>query len=96
MAYSLRVKEGKQRRKTESKSNVSGYVPDDLAAAKLGAMSHARWLTLASRILRYYVADPVVRREEVDTLARYVVQVYYRVSTLIVLVSPSLWCGLIF
>ena len=76
MAYSLRVKEGKQRRKTESKNNVSGYVPDDLASAKLGAMNHAMWLTLVSRKLRYYVSDPVVRREEVDTLTRYVVQVY--------------------
>ena len=59
----------------------SGYVPDDLATAKIGVMHHARWLTLASRILRYYVSDPVVRTEEVETLARYIVRVYYKVCT---------------
>lgn len=59
----------------------SGHVPDDLAAAKIGVMHHARWLTLASRILRYYVADPVVRTEEVETLARYIIRVYYKVRT---------------
>ena len=74
MAYSLRVKEGKQ--KVKIMFQESGYVPDDLASAKLRAMNHARWLTLASRILRCYVSDPVVRREEVNTLTRYVVQVY--------------------
>ena len=58
---------------------VSGYVPEKLAKKTLGVMHHARWLTLASRILRYYVSNPVVRAEGVETLARYVVQVYYKV-----------------
>ena len=43
-------------------------------------MHHARWLTTGSRILRYFMSDPTVRREEVETLARYIVQVYYKVK----------------
>ena len=65
--------------KTHVNAYVSGYVPEKLAKKTLGVMHHARWLTLASRILRYYVSNPVVRAEGVETLARYVVQVYYKV-----------------
>lgn len=60
-----------------------GYCPDDLAKATLGKAHHARWLTLASRILRYYMSNPVVRAEGVEVLARYVVQVYYKVAILL-------------
>ena len=61
----------------------SGYIPPNLAKKSLGVMHHARWITLANRILRYYVCNPVVRAEGVETLARYVVQVYYKVNTYI-------------
>ena len=46
--------------RVQKQYDISGYVPNDLASAKLGAMNHARWLILASRILRYYVSDPVL------------------------------------
>ncbi|KAL5252354.1 hypothetical protein ACHWQZ_G015204 [Mnemiopsis leidyi] len=71
---------------------IEGYVPDDLASAHLGPMNHARWLTLASRHLRYYVSNPTVRREEVATIAKYIVTVYYRMHALIKL-SPRIEHG---
>ena len=36
---------------------ISGNLNNDLAQLEVGGLSHARWLTLACRILRYYTSQ---------------------------------------
>ena len=36
-------------------SIISGHVPSELAKRKIGLLNLARWLTLATRILRLYL-----------------------------------------
>jgi hypothetical protein len=54
---------------------ASGRVPNDLARRNPGKMSHARWLTTGSRILRLYVATKNPSPNLV-TLATFVIKVY--------------------
>jgi hypothetical protein len=53
----------------------SGNVSQDLSLRNPGKLAHSRWLTLASRVLRLYVAteNPT---ENLKTLAEYIVKVY--------------------
>ncbi|KAE8741687.1 hypothetical protein FOCC_FOCC012785 [Frankliniella occidentalis] len=54
---------------------TTGNVPPDLSELKPGPLNHARWLTLACRILRLYVATEVPG-ENLKTLATFVMRVY--------------------
>jgi hypothetical protein len=53
----------------------TGEVSDALAARQPGKMNHARWLTLASRILRLYISSPSPSPELLH-LVKYVMLVY--------------------
>lgn len=54
---------------------MCGSCPEDLARRNPGNLSHARWLTLANRVLRLYVAtqDPSI---QLCKLAEFVLKVY--------------------
>ena len=53
-----------------------GYVDARWLHQKIGLLNHARWLTLAIRILSLYVRGLVPNDEAIYTLAKYVAQVY--------------------
>lgn len=57
------------------KAVMKGECCDDISRRNPGAMSHARWLTTASRILRLYVASDSPT-DNLKTLATFVVKVY--------------------
>lgn len=57
------------------KAISNGHIPEKLANRLIGLISHARWLTLASRILRLYVATENPS-ENLNLLANYIVKVY--------------------
>ena len=52
-----------------------GYCPPDLAEIMPGPINHARWLTLASRTLRLYMATECPTAE-LEDLVKYIVRVY--------------------
>lgn len=52
-----------------------GEFSDRLAKKYPGKMSHARWLTMANRVLRYYVAT-ISPSENLNILTRYILKVY--------------------
>ena len=57
-------------------SSISdGFIPADLANKKLGPISHSRWLTKASCILRLYVSTSTPS-DNLRLLAEYVIKVY--------------------
>lgn len=58
-----------------SQAISKGHCPPDLAKKNPGKLSHARWLTLANRVLRLYVAtnEP---SENLKTLVLYIMRVY--------------------
>ena len=55
---------------------AKGYVDARWLHQKIGPLNHARWLTLAIRILSLYVRGLVPDDEAIYALAKYVVQVY--------------------
>lgn len=57
------------------RSVADGQVSAELAIKKPGKLSHSRWLTYASRILRFYVSCPEPSNN-LRILAEYVVKVY--------------------
>ena len=54
---------------------MNGNCSVDLSRRDPGAMSHARWLTMANRILRLYAASECPS-ENFKTLATFVMKVY--------------------
>ena len=57
-------------------SVITGEVDEDLALLEVGPLNHSRWLTLACRILRYYVSVSKPSRN-LKTIADFVVKVYF-------------------
>ena len=55
---------------------IVGEVDEDLALLEVGEIFHARWLTLACRILRYYVS---VKKpsSNLKVLAEFVIKIYF-------------------
>lgn len=52
-----------------------GYCSDDLVKRPPGKLNHSRWLTLANRILRLYVASQKPSKN-LQTLAEFIIKVY--------------------
>lgn len=53
----------------------TGYVSPELAKRKLGKLSHTRWTTAASRVLRIYLSE-VNPSETLRTVVRHILFVY--------------------
>lgn len=53
----------------------NGVVPEDLCHTRPGPITHARWLTKASRLLRLYVANENPSNK-LNVLATYIIKVY--------------------
>jgi hypothetical protein len=63
----------------------SGSIDEKLAHRRIGTVHQARWLTLASRILRLYISVPdhlgAIVMEKLERLSIFIVQIYFKVST---------------
>ena len=55
---------------------MSGKVTTDLQLLEIGPLCHSRWLTLAARILRYYISQKAPSKLLV-TLAEFCISVYF-------------------
>ena len=55
---------------------ISGNMTEDLKLLEIGKLSHARWLTLGCRVLRYYVAQNIPSAS-LKSLAEFAVKVYF-------------------
>jgi hypothetical protein len=55
---------------------ITGNIDDDLAFLEVGPMNHSRWLTLACRILRYYVSISKPTKN-LKLIAEFIVKVYF-------------------
>ena len=55
---------------------AKGYVDADLALLEIGPIVHSRWLTLAYRILRFYVSN-VQPTNTLEALTRFCTQIYF-------------------
>ena len=56
---------------------ILGEVDEDLALLEVGEIFHARWLTLACRILRYYVSVKKPSSNLNKVLAEFVIKIYF-------------------
>ena len=54
---------------------ITGNIDDELAFLEVGPMYHSRWLTLACRILRYYVSISKPTKN-LKLIAEFIVKVY--------------------
>src|SRR5215469_10166957 len=57
-------------------SVITGEVDEDLALLEVGPLNHSRWLTLACRILRYYVSVSKPSKN-LKIITKFVVKVYF-------------------
>ena len=61
-----------------------GSIDEKLARRRIGPVHQARWLTLASRILRIYISVPdhlgAVVMEMLERLSVFIIQVYFKVN----------------
>ena len=55
---------------------ITGNIDNDLAFLEVGPMNHSRWLTLACRILRYYVSISKPTKN-LKLIAEFIVKVYF-------------------
>ena len=70
-------------------SATEGKVPAELAKARIGPIHQARWLTLASRIIRLYLSVPkhlgAYIMTVLEQLVNFIVNVYFKVRSMLFL-----------
>ena len=55
---------------------ISGKVENDLAQLEVGELSHARWLTLGCRILRFYTSQTKLSKN-LKILVEFCLKIYF-------------------